>query len=209
MSRGDAKDILNYVDLSLWPVLRFASPDETRYSIQIKGGMRHMFVPEGQTFYTDSQNTRMLEKTQKEMQDFFDGMRATKNVLVVYATEAFRCHGPIHDYAVAVQYAVANIEGLAPESLTHQQKLEAMAHKYYSHQTWVPKKGDFYTLSRADLELYQVLEADEEKVVTSYLPVGERPTATWKRDEFLTGFGLNRVHVPHFILDRQTGKSHF
>lgn len=85
-----------------------------------------------------------------------------------------------------------------PTSLTPMQKLHAMAYKYYSGIKWEPKKGDYYTTSRADLELYQVVDVTETKVMTKYL-VGSDTISEWDKDRFTTeGFGVNRVHVPVF-----------
>ena len=43
-----------------------------------------------------------------------------------------------------------------PVQLTEWQKIEAMALRFYSELQWVPKAGDYYTTSRADLELYRI-----------------------------------------------------
>lgn len=86
-------------------------------------------------------------------------------------------------------------------SLTHYQKLQAMAEKYYSYVTWNPKVGDYYTSSRNDLELYQVVDEDEEHFYTIYCNNPDGVRQKWRKDEFTTqGFGLNRVHVHHHIL---------
>jgi hypothetical protein len=87
-------------------------------------------------------------------------------------------------------------------SLTESQKLEALALKYYQGGVeWKPSKGDFYTTSRADLELYQIVDADENTIKTKYCDTDKGNSITeWKADEFLKGFGLNRVHVPLFII---------
>ncbi|MDD9740894.1 hypothetical protein PVW47_14030 [Marinovum sp. SP66] len=41
--------------------------------------------------------------------------------------------------------------------LTKTQKLEALAARFYQGVEWVPKAGDLYTTSRADLEVYRVI----------------------------------------------------
>lgn len=92
----------------------------------------------------------------------------------------------------------------APVCLTPQQKLDALAFRFYSHQKWEnPKTGDYYTTARADLELYVIVGEDDEHVYTSYLPLGG-PTSTWRKDEFLDkGFGPCRVWVPPHVLARK------
>lgn len=84
--------------------------------------------------------------------------------------------------------------------LTAEQKLQAMAHRFYQRAEWVPKAGDFYTSARADLELYQVVEVRDDVIVTEYTEGGCGPSE-WPVDEFLTkGFGPSRVWVPSWIL---------
>jgi hypothetical protein len=84
--------------------------------------------------------------------------------------------------------------------LTATQKLHAMAHRFYSRQPWTPQPGDFYTSSRADLELYKVVDVRDGKVLTTYLPEGGT-VAEWPADEFLADhtFGYARVHVPAWV----------
>ena len=87
-----------------------------------------------------------------------------------------------------------------PTSLTLPQKLKALANKYYQDAKWTPKEGDYYTTSRADLELYRVVQVTETEVITEYVT---RPgvITTWPANEFTTqGFGPKRVHVPGWIL---------
>ena len=92
-----------------------------------------------------------------------------------------------------------NIESVGCSLLTERQKLLAMAHKYYNHQEWIPQKGDYYTSSRADLELYQVVDVTDTKVCTIYVN-GSGTVSEWDKETFLTeGFGINRVHVPKFV----------
>ncbi len=83
-------------------------------------------------------------------------------------------------------------------SLTAQQKLQALAHKYYSGILWEPKAGDYYTTSRADLELYQVVYADETVVKTKYC-IGSDVVSEWPTYTFLKDFGEKRVFVPEWI----------
>lgn len=88
-------------------------------------------------------------------------------------------------------------------SLTYQQKLEAVALKYYSMYQWQPQAGDYYTTCRADLELYQIVDIKDGKVFTKYM-VGSDVVSEWQEDEFLSDntFGRNRVHVPSWILNQ-------
>lgn len=88
-------------------------------------------------------------------------------------------------------------------SLTHQQKLEAVALKYYSMYQWQPQAGDYYTTCRADLELYQIVDIKDGKVFTKYM-VGSDVVSEWLEEEFLSPetFGAKRVYVPVWILDK-------
>ena len=83
--------------------------------------------------------------------------------------------------------------------LTHQQKLDALAYRFYQGAAWDPKAGDFYTTSRADLELYQVVSV-EGGVVRTRFTEGSDAISEWPAEEFLTaGFGPKRVFVPEWI----------
>lgn len=85
--------------------------------------------------------------------------------------------------------------------LTESQKLQALAYKYYNGGIWEPKAGDYYTTSRADLELYQVVEVTDTIVRTTYL-TPDSDISEWKKDGFTTeGFGVNRVWVPNWVFD--------
>lgn len=85
--------------------------------------------------------------------------------------------------------------------LTYQQKLQALSDKYYSHNRWQPKKGDYYTTSRNDLELYQIVDEDEEHFYTVSCHVENCHKEPWKKEEFLQDFGINRVSVQNYILE--------
>jgi hypothetical protein len=85
-----------------------------------------------------------------------------------------------------------------PIKLTEWQKLHALAMRFYSGYQWRPKAGDYYTTSRADLELYQVVDIKDGKVYTKYCdPAKQGGIAEWPEDEFLspTTFGYARVYV--------------
>jgi len=89
---------------------------------------------------------------------------------------------------------------MSKEQLSYRQKLEALAYKYYQGQEWVPKKGDLYTTSRADLEMYEIYDVTEDKIYTKYMQP-DSPIAEWSKENFLTeGFGPRRVWVPDWIL---------
>lgn len=84
--------------------------------------------------------------------------------------------------------------------LTFQQKLDALAYRFYQGAEWRPNAGDYYTTSRADLELYQVVSVDEDVVRTRYTE-GSDAISEWPADDFLTGgFGPKRVFVPDWVL---------
>lgn len=84
--------------------------------------------------------------------------------------------------------------------LTHQQKLDALAYRFYQGGAWEPKAGDFYTTSRADLELYQVVSV-EDGVVRTRFTEGSDAIAEWPEGEFQTdGFGPKRVFVPEWVI---------
>jgi hypothetical protein len=81
-------------------------------------------------------------------------------------------------------------------ALTQNQKMAALAYKYYQHGEWRPKAGDFYTTARADLELYRVVKIENEIVYTEYCHL-PGVLSEWPQDGFTTeGFGPRRVYVP-------------
>ena len=89
--------------------------------------------------------------------------------------------------------------------LTHQQKLEALSYRFYQHGTWTPAAGDFYTTSRADLELYQIVAIESGLVTTRYTE-GTETISSWPESEFITGgFGPKRVFVPPWVMSMETG----
>lgn len=90
----------------------------------------------------------------------------------------------------------------APTKLTQNQKLEALALKHYSGLEWIPKKEDYYTTSRNDLQLYQIVDENETHFFTNYCDPHmktENPEP-WEKDDFLKRFGERRVYVPDFVL---------
>ncbi len=85
--------------------------------------------------------------------------------------------------------------------LTPYQKLQALHDRFYSNLKWNPKKGDYYTTCRNDLELYHILNEDEEFFYTIYCTDPTQTTSKWKKDEFTTkDFGVNRVYVHGYII---------
>lgn len=85
--------------------------------------------------------------------------------------------------------------------LTYQQKLDALAYRFYQGAQWTPKAGDYYTTSRADLELYQVVSV-EDGIVRTRFTEGSDAIAEWPEAGFLTeGFGPKRVLVPEWVLN--------
>lgn len=85
--------------------------------------------------------------------------------------------------------------------LTYQQKLDALSYRFYQGGVWTPKAGDFYTTSRADLELYQVVSV-ENGVVRTRFTEGTDAISEWAEDGFLTeGFGPKRVFVPEWVMN--------
>lgn len=89
--------------------------------------------------------------------------------------------------------------------LTENQKLQAMAARFYQGLEWTPKAGDLYTTSRADLEVYEVLDVRDGIVLTRYTE-GSTSISTWPEDEFQTfGFGPKRVYIPPWIADELRG----
>lgn len=88
--------------------------------------------------------------------------------------------------------------------LTYQQKLDALAYRFYQGAQWVPKAGDYYTTSRADLELYQVVSI-EDGIVRTRFTEGSDAVSEWPEAGFLTeGFGPRRVFVPEWVINAPT-----
>lgn len=87
------------------------------------------------------------------------------------------------------------------KSLSVVQKQQALSLKYYDCLEWKPKKGDYYTTSRNDLELYQIVDENESSLFTNYCDEKKSPQPQeWKKSDFLIDFGERRVYVPDFIL---------
>lgn len=84
------------------------------------------------------------------------------------------------------------------QNITARQKLKAIELKYYQHAEWVPKVGDFYTIVRDDLKLFQIVrEVDGEFIFAcnEYEAEGSFPVVGFTDQ----GFGPNRIWVPDWI----------
>jgi hypothetical protein len=89
--------------------------------------------------------------------------------------------------------------------LSPEQKLEALAARFYQGLVWEPKAGDLYTTSRADLEVYRVVSVENDVVTTEYTENGTA-TSDWPLNEFTTeGFGPKRVWIPPHVLPTDYG----
>jgi len=85
--------------------------------------------------------------------------------------------------------------------LTVEQKLQALSSKYYDGLQWTPKKGDYYTTSRNDLQLYQIVDENETTLFTNYCGKNKSDQPhEWSKRKFLEDFGERRVFVPEFVL---------
>jgi len=85
--------------------------------------------------------------------------------------------------------------------LTYQQKLDALSYRFYQHGQWTPKAGDYYTTSRSDLELYQVVSI-KDGIVRTRFTEGSDAISEWPEDGFLNdGFGPKRVLVPEWVMN--------
>jgi hypothetical protein len=96
--------------------------------------------------------------------------------------------------------------------LTPWQKLSALAMRFYGNTPWTPKPGDYYSTSRADLELYQVVDIKDDKVYTRYCdPQKGNTIADWPVDEFLSPktFGYARVWVHEAFLQPHPNDVHY
>jgi len=84
--------------------------------------------------------------------------------------------------------------------LSAEEKLEALSLRFYQGLEWHPKAGDYYTTSRNDRELYQVVDVSDGVVRTRYT-AGSDTLSEWPVSEFQTeSFGPKRVWVPDFVL---------
>lgn len=84
--------------------------------------------------------------------------------------------------------------------LTPYQKMMAFEAKFYQGMKWIAAKGHYYTTTRNDLQLYQVVDVDDQFVYTIYCGFPDN-VSKWPVNEFTThGFGPCRMWVPDYIL---------
>ncbi|OHB80858.1 MAG: hypothetical protein A2W31_11415 [Planctomycetes bacterium RBG_16_64_10] len=81
--------------------------------------------------------------------------------------------------------------------ITADQKLRAIAFRDYDHQPWQVKRGDYYTIDRADLKLFRVLDVPElpEEDLLVEVQDGQRIKVPGVGEPF----HAQRVHVPEWI----------
>ena len=85
--------------------------------------------------------------------------------------------------------------------LTEQQKLNALAARFYQGVIWSVTAGDYYTTSRNDMELYRVVKIEDDMVFTEYC-TNPGVLTSWELEGFTTKeFGINRVFVPSWVLE--------
>ena len=79
--------------------------------------------------------------------------------------------------------------------------LEVFSNKYYSGQKWEPKKGDYYVIGRntPPHTLCKVVDVKDDAVVTTMS--GYPEVSYWPKEDFLIGFGINRLHVPEYMFN--------
>ncbi len=90
-------------------------------------------------------------------------------------------------------------------ALTLRQFAETISYNYYgwdSKRPWEPKVGDYYTTPRGDCELYQILREDDDHFYTVYCTDGTKTESKWSKERFLKDFGINRIHVHDYILEK-------
>jgi hypothetical protein len=84
--------------------------------------------------------------------------------------------------------------------LTQRQKLAAFAFRFYQHAQWIPKVGDYYTTTRDDLMLFQIVrqEGQDWVVKCSHYEMED----IWAIEDFtVKGFGPCRMWVPNWIFE--------
>lgn len=88
------------------------------------------------------------------------------------------------------------------KNITARQKLAAFELRFYQFQAWEPKVGDYYTVTRAELVLFQIVGRDDqagEWIVFSNQYDQEHRFAI---EGFTTqGFGPSRLWVPEWIFE--------
>lgn len=88
--------------------------------------------------------------------------------------------------------------------LTPEQKLAAMAVRFYQGVAWAPKAGDYYTTSRNDCELYRIAKIENDVVYTEYCTAPGELSEWQGVNAFVNeGFGPCRVWVPEYVLESE------
>ncbi len=90
-------------------------------------------------------------------------------------------------------------------TFTLEQKMSAIAFRFYQKAQWVPQVGDYYCLTRNGLELFVINRTDGEnffirRVFAPGQPEGDELADAWPVETFQQGFGENRVWVPKVFL---------
>lgn len=87
--------------------------------------------------------------------------------------------------------------------MTLRQKLSVLSNRFYGGIRWPEPlvAGIYYTTSRDDLELYQIVDVVDGKVYTRYCDSSKTEVISeWDEDGFTTkGFGPKRVYVGEWI----------
>lgn len=197
-SKDEADKLLDVYEI--FPHVYHASEDDLRrgpFVVRNEQTQISFIFGEQTVWGCDANPEAAVEKLRKKIR----ALRVDYNAIVIYRVGVPGGKSPVMEYQIYAVVGCANVD-LDPVRLTHKQKLEALAFRFYQDGKWEPKKGDFYTTSRADLELYKIVDESETEIFTSYLPLGG-VVANWPKETFATGgFGPKRVWVPPFILER-------
>ena len=88
-------------------------------------------------------------------------------------------------------------------TLTPWQKLSALAMRFYQNRNWDPDVGDYFTTTRADLNLYQIVGMDHGKVRTKSCDPTKSAILSWDLEHFLIDptIGYARVWVSTTFLN--------
>ena len=94
---------------------------------------------------------------------------------------------------------------------TLEQKIAALAMRFYQKMPWEPKVGDYYCLTREGTELFVINRTDGEnfyirRVYAPDQPEGSEMSDPWPIESFQSGFGENRVWVHPVILERMRSR---
>lgn len=81
------------------------------------------------------------------------------------------------------------------------QKLWAFHMRFYQHYAWEPKVGDYYTIVRADDELFKIIDETDTDFVCCRMDQPGNDFNFPKQGFTDEGFGPNRLHVPAWIFN--------